>query len=226
MEIHAPSVSSSHNQNANIESTGDTKADLLQLIKKKDDLEAELKALGSVLDLHKVNMNTSLTTFDGYPRDDIDVAQIRVTRSKIIHLRNDYKALMSQIEKGLHKHHAELSSSDLAPTPSAPASVPTAMQPITAPFARVNTVVPMGPADLAGLQPGDLVKRFGSVNALNHQKLSKLAEAVQASEGSPISVLLARKDPNTGVETDVTVTLTPTRTWGGRGLIGCHFLPL
>lgn len=24
---------------------------------------------------HRVNMNTSLTTFDGYPRDDIDVPQ-------------------------------------------------------------------------------------------------------------------------------------------------------
>jgi len=24
---------------------------------------------------HNVNMNTSLTTFDGYPRDDIDVPQ-------------------------------------------------------------------------------------------------------------------------------------------------------
>jgi len=24
---------------------------------------------------HGVNMNTGLTTFDGYPRDDIDVAQ-------------------------------------------------------------------------------------------------------------------------------------------------------
>lgn len=28
-----------------------------------------------VLLQHGVNMNTSLTTFDGYPRDDIDVAQ-------------------------------------------------------------------------------------------------------------------------------------------------------
>lgn len=62
----------------------------------KDRVEAELTALSSVLESvrraalreascqncvadwkiqHGVNMSTSLTTFDGFPRDDLDIAQ-------------------------------------------------------------------------------------------------------------------------------------------------------
>lgn len=131
-------------------------------------------------------MHTPLCTFDGYPRDDIDVAQIRITRSRIIHLRNDYKGLMNKIEKGLHTYHATIVD---PPTVVSPSSVPTsssaaaAAQLIEAPFARINTVAPGSPAAVAGLQPGDYIKRFGSANALNHAKLAKVAEVVRQSEG-------------------------------------------
>lgn len=129
-------------------------------------------------------MQTPLCTFDGYPRDDIDVAQIRITRSRIIHLRNDYKGLMNQIEKGLHAHHAIIAASLVAaPSPVTPPSPIAAAQSIEAPFARVNTVAPGSPAADAGLQPGDYIKRFGSANLLNHAKLTKVAEVVGQSEG-------------------------------------------
>lgn len=129
-------------------------------------------------------MQTPLCTFDGYPRDDIDVAQIRITRSRIIHLRNDYKGLMNQIEKGLHAHHAIIAASLVAaPPPVTPPSPIAAAQSIEAPFARVNTVAPGSPAADAGLQPGDYIKRFGSANLLNHAKLTKVAEVVGQSEG-------------------------------------------
>lgn len=75
---------------------GSDKSSLMEIIAEKDRVESELRALSSVLNSvsclpessrisitliyrlpsqHGVNMNTSLTTFDGYPRDDIDVAQ-------------------------------------------------------------------------------------------------------------------------------------------------------
>ena len=101
-DIHVPSGPTSIQQGQSFEGLS-----LQQLIARKDDLEAELKALGAVLDSHGVTMQTSLTTFDGYPRSDIDVAQVRVTRARIITLRNDWKDVMDRIEKGLHKHHAE-----------------------------------------------------------------------------------------------------------------------
>merc|ERR1712169_136993 len=95
-EIHVPSGPTSVQQGQSFEGLT-----LQQLILRKDDLEVELKALGAVLDSHGFTMQTSLTTFDGFPRSDIDVAQARVTRARIISLRNDWKDLMDRIEKGL-----------------------------------------------------------------------------------------------------------------------------
>ena len=51
------------------------------------------------------------------------------------------------------------------------------------PFAKVNSVVPGSPADQAGLKAGDTIRSFGDVNWLNHERLSKVAEAVQQNEG-------------------------------------------
>jgi len=39
------------------------------------------------------------------------------------------------------------------------------------------------PAEDAGLRVGDRVRRFGDVNWINHDKLSKVAETVQRNEG-------------------------------------------
>ncbi|KAF2758618.1 hypothetical protein EJ05DRAFT_537950 [Pseudovirgaria hyperparasitica] len=204
------------------------KLSLLQLINEKERVEAELSTLGSVLDSHSVNMNTGLTTFDGFPRSDIDVAQIRTTRARIIHLRNDYKDLMSRIEKGLHAHHANQITQNGSSTP--PSSRPVAASAPSAPdiqgsttgipFAKVNSVVSGSPADETGMKVGDLITQFGSVNWANHEKLAKVAEAVASSEGRPIQVELSR----TGER--VSVQLTPRRDWGGRGLLGCHLLPV
>lgn len=52
MDIHMPSIVSSPNphNNAPQNGNGNAKEDLLALMKEKDNVEAELKALGSVLD--------------------------------------------------------------------------------------------------------------------------------------------------------------------------------
>ena len=73
MDIHDPSIPQT--TTAADDAAPTTRESVLALIHQKDDIESELKALGSVLDSHKVNMKTSLTTFDGFPRDDVDIAQ-------------------------------------------------------------------------------------------------------------------------------------------------------
>jgi len=159
-------------------------------------------------------MNTRLITPDGFPRADLDVAQsmrswmlhsraaankvlVRTTRSRIIYLRNDHKALMTVIEKHLHEHFARLAEEgrqDEPMTNGGPASLSPessssqAPQPSGPPFAKVNSVVAGSPAEAAGLKAGDEIRNFGYVNHTNHDGLKRVGECVQGNEG--VSALL------------------------------------
>ncbi|KAI1310482.1 hypothetical protein F5Y03DRAFT_346463 [Xylaria venustula] len=206
-----------------------------ELQQKKDNMEAELKALGGVLDSHGVNMETPLITRDGFPRADLDIAQIRTTRSRIIYLKNDYKDLMSAIEKHLHEHFASLQGSDdAAASDTTRANQATMMgdaipETLEVPFAKVNSVVTGSPADAAGLKAGDEIRNFGYVNKSNHDGLKKVAECVQGNEGQRVLVKISRRgDSGTQPSSrqELQLYLTPRRNWGGRGLLGCHIIPM
>ncbi|TRX97691.1 hypothetical protein FHL15_001446 [Xylaria flabelliformis] len=227
--IHAPTVPSGPSSrplaNGNVKQLS-----FAELQQKKDNMEAELKALGGVLDSHGVNMETPLITRDGFPRADIDVAQIRTTRSRIIHLKNDYKDLMNAIEKHLHEHFASLQDiGDVASNPN-PANQATMMgdsipETLEVPFAKVNSVVANSPAEAAGLKAGDEIRNFGYVNRANHDGLKKVGECVQGNEGQRVLVKISRR-ADSGTRQELQLYLTPQRNWGGRGLLGCHILPM
>ncbi|KAI1341621.1 hypothetical protein F5Y15DRAFT_362336 [Xylariaceae sp. FL0016] len=225
--IHAPTVPAGPSSRP-ITNGNAKQLSFAELQLKKENMEAELKALGSVLDSHRVNMETPLTTPDGFPRADIDVAQIRTTRSRIIHLKNDYKDLMNAIEKHLHEHFASLQESDdLQPTATGRTfmmgdSIP---QTLEEAFAKVNSVVADSPADAAGLKAGDEIRNFGYVNKSNHDGLKKVGECVQGNEGQRILVKVSRRI-GSGARQELQLNLTPRPNWGGRGLLGCHILPL
>jgi 26S proteasome non-ATPase regulatory subunit 9 len=90
--LHAPTVPSGPTSVPLTNGTN-TGLSLAQLQAKKDNIEAEIRALSSVLDSvrhshkytlqnryinviqHGVDMNTRLITPDGFPRADLDVAQ-------------------------------------------------------------------------------------------------------------------------------------------------------
>lgn len=130
-------------------------------------------------------MTTSLTTIDGFPRSDIDVAQVRTTRARIIRLKNDHKAIMAKVETAVHEHFAAGKSVDgvrASTSSQAPQAQPGATSAIEPPFAKVNSVAPNSPADTAGMKAGDKVTKFGSVNYTNHERLSKVAAVVQENE--------------------------------------------
>lgn len=115
---------------------------------------------------------------------------VRTTRSRIIHLKNDYKSLMSVIEKHLHEHFARLAENpptdETANNEAQPGRiVPTFDEPapLDVPFARVNSVTSGSPADSAGLKAGDVIRNFGYVNHANHDGLKRVGECVQGNEG-------------------------------------------
>ncbi|KAI9882953.1 MAG: hypothetical protein M1823_005300 [Watsoniomyces obsoletus] len=230
--IHAPTVASGPTSGPSPRNEANRDdVPLMKLIQEKDRVEEELKALGGVLDSHGVNMNTSLTTFDGYPRDDIDVAQIRTTRARVIHLRNDYKDLMARIERGLHAHHASVAEAEKQRLNARGSSTNDDDDSMTSdlvetPFAKVNTVVSGSPAEQAGLKASDEIRRFGNITWMNHEKLSKIAETVQRNEGRMIRVKVSRRATEGHPAEELVLQLTPRSGWGGRGLLGCHLLPL
>jgi len=229
-DIHAPTVASGPSS-TRANGAGRDNLSLTELIAQKDRVWSELSALGSILDSHGVNMSTSLLTFDGYPRPDLDIAQIRTTRARIIPLKNDYKDLMARIEKAMHEHWENAAA---APPPVAAAQSPAQTTESTrgsrvaleAPFAKVNSVVAASPAASAGLKPGDKITRFGDVDWMNHDKLSKVAQTVQQSEGVAITVKIIRPAATGAGEQRLEMQLTPRHNWGGRGMLGCHLLPL
>ncbi|PFH60069.1 hypothetical protein XA68_11518 [Ophiocordyceps unilateralis] len=219
--LHAPTVPSGPASTMTSSNGHAGRASFAELQRHKDDVEAELKTLGNVLESHGVNMNTPLLTRDGFPRADIDVAQIRTTRTRIIRLRNDHKDLMKQIEGFLHDHFANLDDTD---DPSAPAQP--RLDALPRAFAKLNTVTPGSPAERAGLRAGDEIRAFGYVNQSNHDNLKKVAECVQGNEGQNISILVSRPAGAAQRRDELQLTLTPNRDWGGRGMLGCHILPL
>ncbi|KAJ5344508.1 hypothetical protein N7452_002512 [Penicillium brevicompactum] len=233
-DIHAPTVASGPASGATPRDV--SKLSMPDLMQEKVRIEEEMSALSSVLQSHGVRMTSSLTTFDGFPRDDIDIAQVRTIRVRMIHLRNDHKEVMQYLEKGVHAHFANLQNTPDASPITNGTSHPPAAQALPdrsadsstasgTPFAKVNSVVTGSPADQAGLKAGDAIRNFGGVNWLNHERLTKVAETVQQNEGREVSVKVSRKE-DTGAITELDLQLTPRQNWGGRGLLGCHLVPL
>ncbi|EXF83209.1 26S proteasome non-ATPase regulatory subunit 9 [Colletotrichum fioriniae PJ7] len=230
--IHAPTVPSGP---ASITSmNGDFgRLSFAELQKKKENMEAELKALGAVLDStdfqEPISILPKVFLLWWQRPSTLLIVIVRTTRARIIHLRNDYKELMAVVEKQLHEHFASLQEEEVPEVPLSGDANNTlvdysASQPLDEPFAKVNTVVSGSPAELAGLKPNDQIRIFGYVNSSNHDNLKKVAECVQGNEGRPVLVRVSRSSQ--GAREELHVTLTPRRNWGGRGLLGCHILPL
>ncbi|KAF9886863.1 GTP-binding nuclear protein gsp1/Ran [Aspergillus nanangensis] len=241
-DIHAPTVASGP---TTARPYGDdlAKLSVVDLMQEKQRVEDELSTLSSVLTSHGVNMTASLTTFDGFPRDDIDVAQVRTIRTNIIRLRNDHKEIMKYVEKAVHDGFANLQNAQNNTTSSTNSTnpIPTGMggsQPngtenmradtgtmLGPPFAKVNGVTEASPAHRAGLRAGDSIRLFGSVNWVNHERLTKVAEIVQQNEGRTLTVKVSRTN-DAGNIIELELELIPRRDWGGRGLLGCHLVPI
>ncbi|XP_055963196.1 26S proteasome non-ATPase regulatory subunit 9 [Sorex fumeus] len=203
-----------------------TVADVQELIRRKEELEEQIRANFAVLDGQKgVGMNEPLVDCEGYPRADVDLYQVRTARHNIICLQNDHQAVMKQVEEALHQLHArdkEKQARDLAEAQQEAASAGLAPGPgphTPQAFAKVGSVSAGSPASKAGLQVGDEIVEFGSVNTQNFQSLQNIGTVVQHSEGRPLNVTVLRSGQRHQLR------LVPER-WAGRGLLGFNIIPL
>uniref|UniRef100_G3NZE4 26S proteasome non-ATPase regulatory subunit 9 n=1 Tax=Gasterosteus aculeatus aculeatus TaxID=481459 RepID=G3NZE4_GASAC len=185
-----------------------TMDDVKNLVKKKDEIEEQIKAYYDVLADQGVGVEGPLVDAEGFPRADVNVYHVRTARHSIACLQNDHKAIMEEIEEALHKLHAGAQDEAMEQQVTLPP-----------PFARVDAVTQGSPACGAGLRVGDEVIEFGSVNTENFQNLQNIASVVQHSEGKPLRVTVIREGKK------AQMSLTPQR-WSGRGLLGCNIVPI
>ena len=61
---------------------------------------------------------------------------------------------------------------------------------------------------------------------MNHEKLTKVAEVVRRNEGRVVTVKVIRTGEAAGDDQELVLDLIPRSGWGGRGLLGCHLVPV
>jgi len=191
-----------------------TRDTVLELILEKEKIETEISQMKSVLDGNNVGMTEALVDDSGYPRQDLDVYQVRHARHKIICLMNDHKNIMLKIEKDLHVLHGQQREGVGLPADPTTTSVPH-----NEPIAKVDFVASHSPADEAGLCVDDLIVEFGSVNARNFRTLQDIGAVVHHSRGNSVSVQVKRHDKM------LRLSLVP-HVWSGQGLLGCNIIPV
>ncbi|KAL6114123.1 psmd9 [Pungitius sinensis] len=196
-----------------------TMDDVKNLVKKKDEIEEQIKAYYDVLADQGVGVEGPLVDAEGFPRADVDVYHVRTARHSISCLQNDHKAIMEEIEEALHKLHAGEKAKRGRDEAGAQEEAMEQQVTLPPPFARVDAVTQGSPACGAGLRVGDELIEFGSVNTENFQNLQNIASVVQHSEGKPLSVTVIRDGKK------AQMGLTPQR-WSGRGLLGCNIVPI
>lgn len=187
----------------------------MSLLELQKQLDADLSRHMAVLTSNGVNMQTPLVDAQGFPLADKDLMAIRTAKQRINVLRNDSKALRDRVAQLLELAINGDASAQLSST-NAEAGTSVKLRS----FARVNSVAEGSPAQAAGLVQGDQVVKFGSVTSDSPKGLAALAAPGIVVDGESIQLVVTRQGAA------VNLTLTPRAGWGGRGLLGCHLLPL
>ncbi|GHJ90308.1 hypothetical protein NliqN6_6710 [Naganishia liquefaciens] len=199
------------------------RARALQLQTRKEDLEAEMDAYQSQIVANNSTMNSPLVDPEGFPRADIDVYTVRLARAAIVRLRNDHRAVVEEMGRVLQVVYAPENAQPLVNGTSSEGNIGTngmvnGSSTIQPPLAKVNSVAPGSPAAQAGLERNDFILEFGHLDGDN--SLADVGQLVAESEGVELRIVVRR-----GTEI-IPLNLTPRPGWGGRGMLGCHILPI
>ncbi|PLW53944.1 hypothetical protein PCANC_03752 [Puccinia coronata f. sp. avenae] len=186
-------------------------------------IENELSEQYAVLAANSIDTTSPLTDANGFPRADVpDLASVRVARARVCELKNDLRGVVDQLAQTLPLLLPSKGDSCVLP----PQTGTTNGSPSSSliPFAQVDLIAPNSPAEQAGLHLHDQIVRFGPLHSQNHDRLQALGKHVAESEGRNITVVCFRFAE--GKKTMISKELKPHSGWGGRGLIGCHIIPL
>ncbi|KAN0066515.1 putative 26S proteasome regulatory subunit [Thecaphora frezii] len=207
---------------------------LLELSKRVDE---ELQFHQATLSANGVGLKSSLIDANGFPLPDKDLVAIRSARNRIAMLHSDSRAVRERVSKLLElaingdptdaATARTTTASERNTSGSIPALSTTATTASLQPFARINSVAVGSPAEAAGLRSQDLVLRFSSIDYRNSDGLKALARPGVVVDGVALEVVVQRGGSAPLQTQDATtLRLVPASGWGGRGLLGCHIVPL
>jgi len=186
----------------------------------RDALLAEIGKSEAVLEQHGVGRAEALVDAAGFPRNDVDVHAVRIARSELARLENDYREVMVRMEHALHSLHSKpTDDTSQAPAASGAAGRCTAGEGDRKAFAIIGEVTAGSPADTSGIMTDDQLLLFGSVSADNFQGMAGIATVVQHSVGKQVRVMVRRGD-------SLKLSGLTPRKWAGQGLLGCQIIPL
>ncbi|QLQ81589.1 hypothetical protein HG537_0F03500 [Torulaspora globosa] len=178
---------------------------LNEVLHLKASIEQELDKHFGVLKSQGLDLSSPLITEDGFPREDIDVLQVRLTRRYLNMLRNDLRDVIDRSQFLLNDHFQA----------SNPASQP-GDNTSTIPFALIYDILPNGPLDVAGAQENDKLIAIANVNATNHSNLSLLQNTIRENENVQLPIRVQRN------QEVLDLIMTPNRQWDGPGLLGAR----
>ena len=192
-----------------------------------------------------VTMTSPLVDADGFPLPGLDIAAVRTARQQIRMLTNDRQKIDAQLKALLECALGQKSSTGTASaagdtmrmrndarssdTPmdvdahtTAPVSTADDTRHTDTPVVQprpiaVRSVSPESPAAAAGLKAGDTLTAFGDLQHVTSAHFSQLASQVRDGVSIPVGVERIADD---GRKVLLTLTLTPSSTWGGRGMLG------
>mmetsp|Transcript_2521 Transcript_2521/g.4164 ORF Transcript_2521/g.4164 Transcript_2521/m.4164 type:complete len:225 (+) Transcript_2521:232-906(+) len=220
----------------------DLRAELLVLQAKKLEIEEEASLLLEVLNScgpdgsPAPGLSQPLVDAEGYPRSDIDLYVVRQQRHRLAVLKTDRKKVEADIEAKLvelHRaiqHEPQEEKTEVSSPKKFIAKSPKALKTSTkkgddcVPLAVVNQVMKGSPAELAGLEEGDRILEFGQIKQLANMgvkqaTLGDISAVVGSNINQTVPVVVLRDGSS------VSLSLVPQQ-WAGRGVLGCHLLPL
>lgn len=196
--------------------------DVFRLLKQREDIEAQLLKQREILESNHVTMTTELVDVQGFPRADLDIPTIRAARNRIHTLLNDRFYINEQIEKvlpaALRSDGGTTCTQLTKPMPEAIAAHAGRPQPL-----GIRSVQALSPAAQAGLEAGDELLTWDDLQPITAAHMSELPTRVK--EGVSISLTVQRISPE-GYPIQLQLLLTPSSQWNGRGLLGCHIVPI
>lgn len=176
---------------------------LVEVLQLKVAIEKELDIHFDALKSQGLDLSSPLITEDGFPREDIDVLQVRLTRRYVNMLRNDLRDVINRSQFLLNDHF-QANSTETIP----------AERKSTIAFAQIYDLLPNGPLQMAGVLEGDNLIAISTVDVTNHSNLSLLQKVIRENENVPLPIRVQRN------EEILDLTMTPNRQWDGPGLLG------